>query len=367
MFPLGSNLTLVRSTTSSPVYSHERGSERRHLGDRAIDEVRERYAIRGPSDLLPMPDDDERVLLKSTADAAVAAARNETRRPRARVHALQGAAEIGDALLGDLAKAIELLTLADSDPAHRGCAEEARRAREGDARRHPRRGGARCASPGVRSAAPTVGAAPMKKKTPMVDTAASASSSRQESDGVATVGDMLDEMERLEHRLAVVTALLNYMYENFVAPEGEMPRARIVLGDGSEVVPREDVVQVITEELSRAGAAARDRLAAIRGARIQGRLPGDVSCVSPEDAGDPGHAARGAGGGLAPGAAPPRARRSMKRGSAPKRSDLSQRPRLDSASSSGRRARFHLASPHVGGERVEVLAQGSRRLRIAAS
>jgi hypothetical protein len=88
------------------------GSEPGTTGDRPIDAVRQRYAVMGPSDLLPMPDDDERLLLESTASTAVASARDETRRPRARVQLLQGAAE-AYALLGDVAKAIELLTLAD--------------------------------------------------------------------------------------------------------------------------------------------------------------------------------------------------------------------------------------------------------------
>ena len=76
-----------------------------------VDVVRARYALSAPGDV-PMPNDEERLVFGSLAERAVASARDETRRPRARVQLLEGAAEI-NALLGDLPKAIELLTLAD--------------------------------------------------------------------------------------------------------------------------------------------------------------------------------------------------------------------------------------------------------------
>ena len=86
------------------------GSEQGPLGERSIDAVLERCAALGPGELLS--DEDERLVFGALAEKAVATARDETQRPRARVQLLQGAAETY-ALLGDLAKSIELLTLAE--------------------------------------------------------------------------------------------------------------------------------------------------------------------------------------------------------------------------------------------------------------
>lgn len=161
----------------------------------------------------------------------------------------------------------------------------------------------------------------MKKPKPTADTRVTepARSPAGEPDGLATIGDMLDELERLQHRQGVLNALLEYLYDNFVGAEGEIPKARIARADGSEVAPREDVVQAITEELSRAGADTRDRLAAIRGARVQGRLPGNKPCVLPDPT-DRGQAAGEAGAD----ALPPRAARSRRAGGSSRRRSVSR-------------------------------------------
>lgn len=138
----------------------------------------------------------------------------------------------------------------------------------------------------------------MKKPKPTAEATETAPSSTKEPDGLATIGELLEEMDRLRHRQGVLSALLAHLYDNFLGAEQEVPKARIARADGSEVSPREDVVTAIAEELSRAGAATRDRLAAILAARVQG-LPAGVPCVS-ADSGGRGHAARGAGANPAP-------------------------------------------------------------------
>ena len=133
----------------------------------------------------------------------------------------------------------------------------------------------------------------MKKNALTADTAApkAASSPAEVPNGLGTVGDLLDEMDRLQYRQGVLSALLDFLYGNFIGPEGEAPKTRVLRADGSEVAPREDVVTAITGEISRAGAAARDRLSAILAGRVQGCLPGNVLCVSSEGVEERGQAA----------------------------------------------------------------------------
>jgi hypothetical protein len=80
--------------------------------DEFVDALSLRCAGFRSGDGLPMSDAEERRLFKATVNTAMAAARDENRRPRARVQYLQGAAELY-ASLGDLEKAIEVLTWAN--------------------------------------------------------------------------------------------------------------------------------------------------------------------------------------------------------------------------------------------------------------
>jgi hypothetical protein len=161
----------------------------------------------------------------------------------------------------------------------------------------------------------------MKKPKPTADATEAAPSSTKEPDGLATIGDLLEDMDRLRHRQGVLSALLEYLYENFLGVEREAPKARIARADGSEVPPREDVVTAIAEELSRAGAGTRDRLSAILATRLQGRPTRTAPCVSP-DPEERGHPARSAGADPLP----PRAATSRRAHGSRKRSSSRKQP-----------------------------------------